>query len=205
MFKLKGFSTYALLGVVAAIFILGVFVASMLRNNDPAGVEYYDGASSDEPTTFYFVNVIKSLISGSFTTGTSTSATTTVERFGYGGTVTASSTTSSTGTVTQASLLYSGTYLYTPNSVAVTLTLPASSTLTQFIPNAGDQAEILFRNASSTNNATASYVTLAGGTGTILQSASTTKIIMGGQATRLHFWRSSTSTDVYVIMSQQTN
>lgn len=85
----------------------------------------------------------------------------------FRGQVTQSSTlsTSTPASLTlQASDLAVSTILETPTVGAITLTLPATSTLTSLIPTAGDSVVINIVNASTTVS-TATVVTLAGGTG----------------------------------------
>lgn len=131
-----------------------------------------------------------------------TGATTTVEKLTVGGFNVASSTTATTGTLSQNDVS-AGCYVFTPNTGATTLTLPASSTLTTFIPNAGDRSTLCFRNATTTTNG-AGTVTFAGGVGTILENASSTSItsvVTGGKGAYFTFLRSATSSsDVYVTM-----
>jgi len=59
----------------------------------------------------------------------------------------------------------------TLNVQDATLSFPASSTLTSFIPNTGDSRKLFVRNASTT---AAMDITVSGGTGVLLKVASTT-------------------------------
>lgn len=134
------------------------------------------------------------------TTGSNVLATTTTEKLVTGGTVVASSTTGTVDTITEA-MLMAGSITYTPNTAAITaMAMPASSTLTSFIPNAGDMATVYFRNGTTTTTYAKSTITFVGGLGTSLDSATTTKILYAGRGAQLRFWRSSTSTDVYVTL-----
>lgn len=103
--------------------------------------------------------------------------------------------TSSTGagTLTQANILGVNTILST-NAGALTITMPASSTLTTFIPTAGDRVSMVLINQGT------ALLTLAGGTGTLLQTASSTKTVNIGGSSLLEFVR-KTNTDVVVYMS----
>lgn len=65
---------------------------------------------------------------------------------------------------------------YAPGLTAETLTLPASSTISDVVPKAGDRATFCVRNATST---AASYLTFAGGTGTNLLVASSSVSALG--------------------------
>ena len=142
-------------------------------------------------------------VSGAATFSSSlVSSTTTTERLTTGGPVFASSTINSE-TLLAANLIANGSMVYTINVGPTTLTLPASSTLTSFIPNAGDRSTFYIRNGTSTTGATG-VLTLAGAAGTILETASTTAgtnlTVGGGKSVLLNFWRNSTTTDIYVNM-----
>lgn len=76
---------------------------------------------------------------------------------------------------------------------ALTATLPASTTLTSLVPNIGD-SRVIYINPITTG------MTLAGGTGTLLNSASSTKFIIAGQVGRLEFVRKANS-DINVFMT----
>jgi hypothetical protein len=66
---------------------------------------------------------------------------------------------------------------YSPGLVAgATLTFPASSTLSSFLPKPGDSAKFCVRNATSTTNVP---VTFAGGSGTNLLVASSSATAVG--------------------------
>ena len=62
-------------------------------------------------------------------------------------------------------------------TAAVTFTLPASSTVPDLVPRAGDRATFCIRNATTTAGI---YMTLAGGTGTNLVVASSSISALGG-------------------------
>lgn len=81
------------------------------------------------------------------------------------------STTATTQTLTQADLLNYDSMLLTLNVGSATLTLPATSTMTSMVPNAGDVQEILVYNATSTAD---TYITWAAGAGINLQTSSST-------------------------------
>jgi len=78
-----------------------------------------------------------------------------------------------TATLKQSDLLSYDTVLLTPTGAAATktLTFPASSTLTTFIPTAGDRQETCFFNATTT---AATTITFAAGTGIDLEVATST-------------------------------
>lgn len=74
------------------------------------------------------------------------------------------------------------------STAASTFTLPASSTLAGWFNNVGDNKLMTIFNASTTGQA----ITLAGGTGTILEDASSSKTLIGGAtATVLAYKRPS--------------
>lgn len=102
--------------------------------------------------------------------------------------------TSSVGTVTYtiASLRDFNTISHTTAS-AVTATLPASTTMQSFLPNAGDTRTIYL-------NAITGTVTVAGGTGTLLVKATTSAAILPGGTARLDFVK-KVNGDVNVLMT----
>lgn len=104
-------------------------------------------------------------ISGAAITGTGAltiSGATDVAIFTYGGSVLATSTSGTATTLTQAILAAYTAIEMTPNVASFTYTLPASSTITTLMPNAGDKREWTWQNATTT---TAITITLATGTG----------------------------------------
>ena len=74
-------------------------------------------------------------------------------------------------------------------TVTLTVTLPASSTLSAIAPNAGDMRDYIVYAASTTGGT----LTMAGGTGTTLQSASSTSVIGAGDTALLRLVRLSNS------------
>lgn len=105
--------------------------------------------------------------------------------------------TTSNGSVTLdiASVVTANVIAHT-NTGATTFTLPASSTMTSFIPNAGDARTILYDNLGNNID------TIAGGTGTTLHVASSTvttalKTVAPSGSAILIFHRKS-NTDVIV-------
>lgn len=115
----------------------------------------------------------------------------------------ATSTTATTQTLAQADILGYDTILLTPNTGALTLTLPATSTLTSFIPSAGDMQETCLYNATSTASQT---ITLAAGTGIDLERVATSTssgsagifAIQANNSVCLKFIR-ETDTDISVL------
>ena len=187
MNRQKGFASLLTVLILAGAMVLVTFlVTKAIYKSDSSAVTVLDGSSSDDPTVMNFLNVPGRLYGKNSSTGGLFSTT----------------TTSTTGTVTAASLLDARTYVITPNVSDVTLTLPASSTLSELIPNRGDRASFMFFNSTTTGSI---EVTLAGASGTILSSASTTRLILPGKAAIVEFMRSASSTgsqkgDIYVYM-----
>lgn len=126
---------------------------------------------------------------------TSTSALT------QGGGIRATSTINSAETLTATDFDTENVIAYTLNVQSATLTLPASSTLSSFIPTAGQMRTVLVRNATTTAGLN---LTIAGGTGTILKKATSTAVIYsdtdGDNYARLDFVR-KTNSDIDVLMS----
>ena len=124
-------------------------------------------------------------------TGALTADVTDVGRFTQGGAWTASTTAAATAVLPVSDLItYSGMN-YTPTDAAVTLTLPATSTMTAFIPNAGDEATWHFTNETAT---AATSTTIAAGTGIDLRESADTGadvVIEGGNHAKLTFKRST--------------
>lgn len=76
----------------------------------------------------------------------------------------------------------------------ITVTMPASSTLTTFIPTAGQIGRLFFQNSTTTNGID---ITLANGTGVYVNTGSTTKAInYNNYAVYLECMRKSNS-DIY--------
>lgn len=79
-----------------------------------------------------------------------------------GGGALATSTVSTAMTVTERDLVNNTLWEVNPLTGALTYTLPATSTLSNLLPKAGDNRKWLFKNATST---TAASLTIAKGTG----------------------------------------
>ncbi len=104
--------------------------------------------------------------------------------------------TSSSGTLTPTQISSSLLVVNVSTGTgAITLTLPATSTLASFVPNVGDVQQLVIYNASTTH----AGITLAGSTGVTLQApinASTSKAIAGGDTAILEFIRVSSGSVV---------
>jgi len=86
-------------------------------------------------------------------------------------------------------------YSFAPGVASFTLTLPASSTLTNFVPRAGDVRYVVFQNATGTDGIN---LTLVGNTGTILRGVhGTSTVLYDGMSGLMVFRRSATTTNIY--------
>lgn len=129
-------------------------------------------------------------VSGStVTTGKLTSGTLT-----EGGGIRATSTDDTSATFLASDFDVENMIEFKPTVTGITATLPATSTLTSFIPNAGDHRDLMI--CSATTTAAISF-TLAQGTGMNLQQATSTLAIATGQCAILNFYR-ATDTDIEV-------
>lgn len=109
-----------------------------------------------------------------------------------GGTVVATSTDDTSATFLNTDLIQgdrvSRLINFNPSKAGITATLPATTTLRTFVPNAGDSREVMICNATST---AATTFTLAVGTGMNLQQATSTMAIRTGWCAQLEFVRNS--------------
>lgn len=106
------------------------------------------------------------------------------------------STTTGTGTVvplSEADLLNYRFVLLTPGTVGDTnfFTVPASSTLTTFLPNAGDSSELVVQNSTTTAGA---FLAFRPGAGVVRIAATTTATTTIGGAIKIRFVRVPTGT-----------
>lgn len=122
------------------------------------------------------------------------------------------STVATTQTLNAADLEVAGaaysTVVFTPNTASVTLTFPASSTLSVFLPNAGDRTEQCWLNATGT---AATKITFAAGTGWDFEVASTTLAaaatvaqspLLPGNSTCFRFVRKAATASTFDIIAQ---
>ena len=105
-------------------------------------------------------------------------------------------TTTSGNTVFTASDFGHSTITMTPIVSAMTATLPASTSLTTFLPNAGDRRCLNIDNGTSTAAAT---ITLAGGTGSLVRNATSTLVIGAGKNANLCIFRRSNTDLIFDI------
>lgn len=107
--------------------------------------------------------------------------------------------TSSTGTAQALTLKdISGyaTILYTPTVGSVKLTLPASSTLSSYLPKSGNATDLCIVNSTTTSGIN---ITLASSTGMSIKVASTSAIIGSGSIGCMHVVRKA-NTDFTVLL-----
>lgn len=177
---------------IIAIGVAGVIVGLLISatsNNGLGGVynqvnqEFYQGLKVGTSNQF----VVES--DGDIVS----SAAADVGRFTQGGGIVDASDTDATIALTQAQLLAGNLYEQPLTIGAATITTPATSTLTTFIPTAGDSASYLIHNATTTAGIT---LTVAAGTGTNLFTMGTTSVIITpNKVGRLIFTREA-DTDV---------
>lgn len=98
--------------------------------------------------------------------------------------------TSSAGTATYTASNITGITSLLHNATgAVTVTLPATTTLASFVPNTGDRVSILVANVGT------GILTLAGGTGSLLTSASSSLAVSPSHSALLEVVRKA-NTDI---------
>lgn len=119
------------------------------------------------------------------------------------------STTATTYTAVQADILNYDTILMTPNVGALTITFPATSTLTSMVPSAGDTQETCLYNATSTSAAT---ITITAGAGMDLErvatsttSGSTGVLAIPATGSACFKFVRQTNTDISVLMTSFLN
>lgn len=186
--------------VLVAILVLvgGNQSADQVEQVGAPGSRFPNGLSAD--TTSPIVGEVR----GTYLTITSTATT--------GGGIRATSTTNTAETLLASDFDTENVIDYTPNGAVAgtTVTLPASSTLSAFIPTAGQTRTVFIRNATTT---AATTVIIAGGSGTLLKVASSTNQIGGGTGAqqiygdtdggnhaKLEFLRKA-NTDIEVLMT----
>ena len=161
-------------------------------NNQYGGTTNYDTLDVSDGYQVDGTTVIDGSgnIDGVITTTTITATgATAVETFTQGGGIFA---TTSKGSVTYPATAFDvENVIEHTTSAAVTATLPASSTLSSFVPNSGDTREIILKNIGTTR------LTLVGASGTLLKVASSTDglFIDSGDWGTIKFFR-KTDTDI---------
>lgn len=173
MFKqtLVGAISGAIVGIVVAIAVVSMNGGMV-------------GATSRAPNVdaeFKSVTTSEGLTVGTTFTatgGAATFATTTADAFTEGGSVAPLTPTSSSITLTQANLLNNKVITFTASTTmpALTVTLPATSTMTTLLPDAGDYRTWIIENPFT---AAATTTTIAAGTGIDLQEPDGQNVVIG--------------------------
>ena len=121
------------------------------------------------------------------------------DTFVQGGAVLASSTSVAADLLQASDILNFSVLDYTPGNLAVTLTLPASTTLNNVIKYAGDCTDFRIRNLDSVS---ATSTTIAAGTGIdLVENENGDVVIEGGNEAQLKFCREA-DTDVTVYVDE---
>jgi len=116
-----------------------------------------------------------------------------------------SSTLATTMTLRTSDLQDYDTWFITPNTGNLVYTFPASSTMSSFLPNAGDRKDLWVYNASTTSGVSISFVA---GTGWDLETASSTYLDFvinsddWGRMTLVRQPRTATTSDFSVLMDK---
>jgi len=119
-----------------------------------------------------------------------------VTTFTEGGGITSVSTSSATYTLTASQIDTENYVEFTPLGEAATLTLPATSTMSNIIPNAGDHRTIVIENAATA----ATTTTIAAGAGMDLQENDGQNVVIGqNNYAIIDLWRLSTGDMVVTI------
>lgn len=176
MNKVKSYLPWVLTVLFAAL-----LVVSMVGGNQPGqgGVTRFPNSDiTAKSLTLSSGNL--SITSGTITStgGASSFATTTVNQFTEGGSVFATTTTAATETLTEADLLNNKVlrFLGSATAAAITVTLPATSTMTSLLPDAGDTRTWVIENGYT---AAATTTTIAAGTGVDLQEPDGQNVVIG--------------------------
>ncbi len=184
----KTIITAVISGIVAGVIITVAVFSVVPSSGNLQGTTNLDSLSLSGDLT----------VAGLATFGTSTSATST-EAITTGTAAVLSTTTIGNLTLAAADINNYGTILSTSTylNAAFTMTLPASSTLSALVPNAGNRRRLWIINGTTTAGVN---ITLAGNTGVILNSATSTKTLRSGANALIEFFRSPTSTDIYATI-----
>ena len=146
-----------IIGVLAVVIVIAGISYVLPKQQDTKGTTNFDAVSLSSGLT----------VAGSTVFASSTTS------GGINNVVNASTTV----TLTQADLTgYSTINILASTTAASSIVLPASSTLTTLIPNAGDISGYTITNATTTGSV--HVLTIAGGTGTTLQISSTTAALV---------------------------
>lgn len=189
------------LGAILVVLVLIAYVAYPTKQSPTAGGEIHNVAESfDEGIRVDGTERISGTGGASFTTG-SFSGLETTNAGTLNSYTNSTSTTATTYTLLQSDIANYDSVLMTPNTGALTLTLPATSTITTFIPTAGDMVRQCWSNATSTAAAT---ITFAAGTGIDIATSSSTPTDLtfsANNAACLEYVRKK-NTDIHVLMTE---
>lgn len=124
-----------------------------------------------------------------------------VKEFTQGGGVLNIAPEDTTTTLTQDQMLNNSVIAITASTTSgtQTITLPATSTLTELVPNAGDMRTWVFKNE---NTAAATTTTIAAGTGGILLEPDGQNVVVGGGNDALITMIRDDSTDVLIVVDE---
>ncbi len=110
-----------------------------------------------------------------------------------GGGQLSTSTSNSTETLTAANVATADVINETPNVASLTLSLPASSTLSSVLTNVGDYRDFFIVNSTTTAGIT---LTIAGNTGVMLQKATSSAVIQPGKTGQIRLIRATSTRDI---------
>ena len=189
-------------GVVSVLLIVALLIVGGRVEPSVGGEVHNTQETFDEGIAVDGTERISGTGGGSFTTLTASGATN-VEGFTTGGTATAlTDANGGTYTLTEAQLLAAGTFAFAAGGAGqevIALTMPATSTMTTLIPNAGDCREWLY-DASALAAATTTTMTL--GTGhNIIAYTTNDDVIDGAEFAGIKMCRRS-DTDVNTIVTE---
>lgn len=105
--------------------------------------------------------------------------------------------TATSVTLSPAALAASVVLFNSGTTSAFTLTLPASSTLTSFIPNVGDTATVVFYNASTSMGT----VNIIAGTGVNLQKSTSSAIMQAGGSEVIDFFHTASTSAIQAFLT----
>jgi len=218
--------TIKLVAIVLIAGLIGGFVGGLVGNQSDylgSGTRFPSGLSADGTSPIAGeVRGTTLTITGAQTLTGATTLSSTLTANGlatfnagyYHSYTNSTSTTATTQTLVAADILNYTSIILTPNVGALTLTFPASSTLSAMVPVAGDSFKQCWYNATTTAAVT---ITFAAGTGIDFQRAATTTTDGGattafpideqGYACLTYFRQPATSStfDIGVLMTGYLN
>lgn len=189
------------LPIVNLLATVGIILVLVGGNNQSVlgGVTNFDALTLDNG------NLTVSSGNLSVTGNATVSGTLSVAEFTQGGGCTASSTLASAETWTESFMLSSNCFTYSGQTLAaaITITLPATSTMTTLLPNAGDSRRWFY---DPDAYAVATTTTFAAGTGIILyepdDSSDFNVVIAGGTSAAIIDCTRLANTDVACVIEE---